>query len=90
MKLTLENARGALAEAETVCFLGFSYHPMNLAKLRLPTLRKAHLFGTFFRMVGGQQQRVVRVFQGVSLGFSPSPKEHDILDFLKETNVLYE
>ena len=87
---TLENAREALSEAETVCFLGFSYHPSYLAKLRLPTFRQATVHGTTFGMDSGPQRRVVRTFQEVSMGFGPSPKEQDILTFLKETDVLYE
>ena len=92
MKLTLENARGALAEAETVCFLGFSYHPMNLAKLHLhQTLRHTRIFGTAFEMDSGPRRRVLKAFEGITdADFALSPKEHDILTFLKESDVLYE
>ena len=89
--LTLENARGALAEAETVCFLGFSYHPMNLAKLCLETFSRAQLFGTFFRMDGGQQRSTVRVFNAISrTGLGSTANDQDILDLLKSVDVLYE
>lgn len=40
-----QNAQQIIAEAERICCLGFSYHELNLARLRLPEVLKRRLIG---------------------------------------------
>lgn len=59
---TLNDARTALAEAQVLCFLGFSYHPTNVERLDLGRHKHAgrSLFGTTVGMTDGERQRAKR------------------------------
>lgn len=90
---TLENARGALREADQVCFLGFSYHPTNLARLKIRVLRGKHILGTAYEMPDGPRGQVKRAFKGIDefgIRLRETARDEDILKFLTETDVLHE
>jgi hypothetical protein len=85
-------AREALQRAERVCFLGFSYHPLNLRKLRMDTWGgpKA-MFGTAYRLSAGECNAVkasIRSFSGSKIYLRPWT-DH-ILTFLRETDVMHD
>ena len=71
---TLAPALAAINQAQRACFLGFGYHPMNLARLRvLPSDRRGTLYtdtevwGTAFRMAEGLLDWVAAAFGGISV-----------------------
>lgn len=89
--------RRLLEDATNVCFLGFSYHPINLAKIQHRNLlgRAKTLMGTAFKMPLGPYAAMWREFDGQltipsPLGGGPYDRNCDILMFLQETEVIHE
>ncbi|MBN1270598.1 MAG: hypothetical protein JXB04_13490 [Kiritimatiellae bacterium] len=77
-------AKRLLADAHTVCFLGFGYHHANLDRLSpLPT--KPRYFGMAFDMVKAERQLVSKYFPNeITFG----KKKEDVATFLREHGVL--
>jgi hypothetical protein len=50
----MEAAIEALNDAETICFLGFSYHPLNMERLRLQDSAGRSVFGTARGLIGNE------------------------------------
>jgi hypothetical protein len=92
---SLQLAVDALAEAEVICFLGFSYHPLNLLKLKLEQFAHKDVRGTAYQLPNGPRQAVYRAFHtwdrsGRSMSIDlASPAEH-ILTFLENTDLIYD
>jgi hypothetical protein len=89
----LKRARALIAEAKHVCFLGFSYHPLNLIKLDVSTIigDGRNVVGTSFEMPTGQRGAAVRHFtRNGSPMISLEDSTVDILDFLKRTPIIHE
>ena len=61
-KSVLATANGYLERAETVCFIGFSFHPDNLDRLQGQSLANKTLHGTCKGMPQAEQERVYRYF----------------------------
>jgi hypothetical protein len=59
-KPELEAAREALRVAERICFLGFSYHPLNLKRLKLQDSSRRAVFGTSRGLIGDEVESVER------------------------------
>lgn len=83
-------AREWLQEAEVVCFLGFSYHPLNLRKLdhneTIIGRGGKVVRGTCFKMTMGPRGRVLDAFpQAIAL----HDADWDILRFLQDTDVIH-
>lgn len=60
---TVEAARDALAQSRVLCFLGFSFHPDNIARLdlgRRPSIEDRALFGTTLGMSDGKRKQAAR------------------------------
>lgn len=86
----LASVRSKLEWAERVCFLGFGYHPLNLAKLGVPTAtRQRQLLGTAYRLSSGERLPVIRAFTA-DPPISLSPPEADVLTFLRDTEVVHD
>jgi hypothetical protein len=85
-----ERAQDALNEAEVVCFLGFGYAAENMARLkwneRNDTSKWKTVFGTVFNLTVAEQQRL-KLGQYFNVP-QEIPSGWDILDFLRQTNVL--
>jgi len=86
----LQLAATLLHDASVVCFLGFSYHPSNLSKLNIETLRnkeRGALVGTAYGLPNGPRQ-------ATSLHFATrielQPRDWDILTFLRESPFIHE
>jgi hypothetical protein len=91
---TLQKALDALADAEVVCFLGFSYHPLNLQKLQIGRLAGKEIRGTAYRMPAGRREAIQRTFiesahAAEAKILLADPEDH-ILTFLEKTNVIYD
>lgn len=54
----LDAARKLLTEAERICFLGFSYHPLNLSRLKVEYSSPRTVFGTVHGLIGGEITQV--------------------------------
>jgi len=85
----------ALEDAEVICFLGFSYNPLNLQKLELPRFARKSIRGTAYRLPDGRRGSIERTFQqadssGRSKAISLSPPDDHILTFLEKTDVIYD
>jgi hypothetical protein len=54
-----------MAAADTVCFLGFGFHPINMERLRLaaqPPQRGKRWFGTAMGLSTPERERVLKGF----------------------------
>jgi hypothetical protein len=87
-------AQALLRHAQRICFLGFSYHPSNVAKLGIrpllapedPTKSPPSVEGTAYRMSTGARYSATALFEGrIRLHES-----WDVLKFLEETTVVHE
>jgi hypothetical protein len=87
---TLDLAVNALTEAGVVCFLGFSYHPMNIQKLQISRLAGKKVIGSAFGISEGRRSAIVRSFKENNVDITLSPKDEDILRFLENTDVIYD
>lgn len=88
----IEGARGALKEAKTVCFLGFSYERSNLHTLFPEVLRgKDLVLGTAFSMddgdLRGAERALGELIPDTTIELCPS--DRDVLDLLKDKDVLH-
>ena len=79
----VEKTRKAVEDANVVCFLGFGYHPENLAPLAVETgMAGRTIVGTAYNLTKAEQQRL-------NLGrYVDEAKDLTILKFLRETKVL--
>lgn len=76
-----------LAEARQVWFLGFGYHPTNLARLKIPEIlhKGCKVFGTTFEFRRGQVISTARLFKGnFELAAADNEGNLNALDYLKE------
>jgi hypothetical protein len=80
---SLREAQRLLESADTVCFLGFGYHPKNLERLQIKQWRARRILGTAFGLLEGQAHPVRTSFGGVSIELS-GPNT-DVHTFLRET-----
>jgi len=85
----LKEAQKLLTDAECVCFLGFSYHPLNMGRLALKDLSyNRSVFGTARGLVGKELDRVHDIITenlrctNVTLG------DADNLLFLRQHTIL--
>lgn len=78
----------ALEEAERVVFLGFSYHPLNLSKLRIEQLKGKRVLGTAYGIPSGRQSAIIRTF--TETGIDLHLLDHDVLTFLENTDLIYD
>ena len=87
---TIERAKALLAAADTVCFLGFSFHPLNLRKLnhdQLTSGKSRQIRATAFKMPNGPRGAVKRRFEKKIV---LAARDWDILTFLQETRFIHE
>ncbi len=79
-----ELAAKAIAKAETVCFLGFAYHPSNVRRLGIPPTASPRIIGSALHLPTNEAERAKRLFpSGISLGH----QDHDCLGFLQNNPV---
>ena len=67
----MAEAHKLLAAAERICFLGFSYHPLNLERLRLKgdTVLHRQVFGTVLHFEKSEvEQTELRLYQTLLCG----------------------
>ena len=82
------SAREWLIGAKVVCFLGFSYHPLNLARLHIGSLSEPTIRGTARSMSTGEIGAVRREFHNkANVSFFPN---YDSLLFLRETEYVHQ
>lgn len=89
LKRKLDEAHALLAVAERICFLGFSYHELNLSRLAIDTrnIESKVIFGTAFGMIGEELSDIkTRVHQ--ALGSQITLSNADNLQVLRENLVL--
>jgi hypothetical protein len=74
-------ARHWLGEARHVAFLGFSFHPVNVRRLKVPDWIRGrrNVIGSAFGMMGQEFDRAVNLFQPGSIRLKPQ----DCLEFLR-------
>ena len=89
----LQDARAYLSWADTVCCLGFSYHPVNTSRLQLGSLLNGKkIFLSAYGMSEGERQTVHnRLFTNkVSPGtiIEWGGAKETVLDFLRRTDAL--
>jgi hypothetical protein len=87
----VQAARDALKAAQRICFLGFSYHPMNVARLNLGDARfdlRITVIGTARGLMGNEiPQAENRVRQAIGGVISLRDGE-DNLDILRRSIFL--
>jgi hypothetical protein len=86
----LEEARKLLTDARRICFLGFSYHPLNIGRLQLQDSSSRQVFGTVHGLVGGEVAQVRTTLHSVLLTatVTVSDIDHDNLYFLRQHLIL--
>ena len=62
-KPEIEASRQVLKAAERICFLGFSYHPLNMERLKLEDSSRRAVFGTTRGLIGGEIYAVEQMLQ---------------------------
>jgi hypothetical protein len=90
----LEEARVILQESEIICFLGFGFHPLNLERLgmkncRLGPLGSKQICGS---SLGLTNVEVAYISGQHGINLRPHRYEYknfDVLQFLRESGVLY-
>ena len=83
----LDTAKAWIQEAARICFLGFSYHPLNLKKLGVPDLLSGkECLGTVYGIPNGPLAAIGRRLNGAITFHNPPG---DILDFLERREFPY-
>lgn len=76
----------ALRLCEQVCFLGFSYHEMNVSWLRARGLNKQKMFGTALNMELGERSLPMAMLPGITLGH----EHYKTLFYLRHSPLIHE
>jgi hypothetical protein len=84
----LEAARQLLMTAETICFLGFGYHPINLERLKLMDSSRWAVFGTAQGAIGGELAALEQALQNAFPGGAVTLTDADNLVVLRQHLVL--
>lgn len=87
-KPELEAARQVLKTAERICFLGFSYHPINLDRLRLQDSSRRAVFGTVRGLVGDELGSVEQALHSLLLCGRVKLTDADNLTVLRQHLIL--
>jgi hypothetical protein len=85
---TLPEVHKLLVAAERIIFIGFSFHPVNVHRLKLAAKdNNGKIFGTVCGMKDGEISRVRQTLRKYGV---QDTKLHDLdaLNFLRETNYL--
>jgi hypothetical protein len=84
-----KQALDVLTGSRRVCFLGFGYHPENIAKLQPEQWwsRFDVHSGTVYKLEGGEISSIIRRFPNNPLKFNPNPGL-DCRGFLRHTDYL--
>jgi hypothetical protein len=86
-------AQKILRESHYICFLGFGYHHLNIKRLGFKDAGgyafQANLLGSTQGFTFEERKHLTGRFQG-QLKFESYPRaiDHDVLSFLRETNIL--
>lgn len=83
-KLLMAAALKALHDAETICFLGFGYHPLNRERLRLGNSAGRSVFGTARGLIGGELGSTEDALRSVLLSPSVKLSDADNLTVLRQ------
>ena len=86
----LRSALGALEDAEVVAFLGFSYHPLNLQKLRLEKLQGKDIRGTAYQLPLGPRGAVQKAFDAAGTKIMLAEPSDHVLTFLENTDLIFD
>jgi hypothetical protein len=78
-----ERARGYLAEAQRICFLGFGYHKTNIRRLRISKY-SGHIYGTTKGLRGPEISEVTKQLEKPFQNQS----QDENLDFLRSYGIL--
>jgi len=84
---TLSHVHKALSEAEKLIVIGFSFHPINVRRLKLGELYKGKIVGTVKGMQDGEISRVKKTLYKYSIQDTELHK-FTALEFLRETDYL--
>lgn len=87
-KLELETARQLLKAAETICFLGFGYHRINLERLKLMDSSRWAVFGTAQGAIGGERAALEQALQSAFPSSAVTLTDADNLVVLRQHLVL--
>lgn len=85
----LQEAHNLLTAAERICFLGFSYDPLNLSRLAINTKNTSpgRIFGTARGLIGGElHDAKTRIHKAI--GSSPTLDGEDNLQTLRHYQIL--
>jgi hypothetical protein len=80
-------AKSFIEEAEVICFLGFSYHPVNLRRLGMPSILgpRQNVLGCAYGLTPAEQSQVKAGFlRNIEMG----KESQDSLEFLRTYDVL--
>jgi hypothetical protein len=85
----LGQAHELLNDARRICFLGFSYHPMNLDRLKLQntSIRRA-VFGSALGFIGYELQDISERLNRTLVGGNVKLSDADNLQVLREYLIL--
>jgi hypothetical protein len=87
-KPELEASRQVLKAAERICFLGFSYHPLNMERLRLKDSSRRTVYGTTRGLIGGEIVAVEQALHIFLLSGSVTLTDVDSLVVLRQHLIL--
>ena len=84
----LAQACKLLTDASRICFLGFSYHPLNLERLQLKDSGARQVFGTVRGLIGAEVTQVEAKLHSVLLTANVGVNDDDSLHFLRRHLIL--
>jgi len=87
-KPKIDAAREALKAADRICFLGFSYHPLNLERLKLQDSSRRTVFGTARGLIGDEIGSVEHALHSILLCRSVTLTDGDNLQVLRKHLIL--
>ena len=83
----MEAAIEALNDAETICFLGFGYHPLNVERLRVQNSAGRSVFGTAQGLIGNEVGATGEALRSILLTPSVMLSDADNLAVLRQRLV---
>ena len=82
---TLEEVQYTIHAAERIIFIGFSFHSLNVKRLKLNAAQSGNVFGTVCNMMDGEISRVRATLREYEI-HDAHLHEKDALNFLRATN----
>ncbi len=87
----VDDAQTALRQGDRICFLGFSFDPDNISRLRLDTIcghPSKQVWASRFNVPEGDWRRALDNMRPANIDFGNTRREWDALKVLQETRAL--